>query len=61
MRADVIWQLMREGKAEEALRRLAGLRERVTDNLSEVESLWEMVVDVGARNQVMETAVVDGR
>lgn len=59
MRADVIWQLMREGQAEEVLRRLAGLRERVTDNLGEVEALWEMVVEVGARNQVLEMAAVD--
>lgn len=59
VRADVIWQLMRQGRAEEALRRVAGLRERVTDNLSEVEALWEMVVEIGARNQVLELAAVD--
>jgi hypothetical protein len=56
MRADLIWQLMREGRAEEALRRVAGLRERLSDNLSEVEALWEMVMEVGAQNQILQTA-----
>jgi hypothetical protein len=56
MRADLIWQLMREGRAEEALRRVAGLRERLSDNLSEVEALWEMVTEVGAQNQILQTA-----
>jgi len=56
MRADMIWQLMKEGRAEEALRRVAGLRERLSDNLSEVEALWEMVVEVGAQNQILQTA-----
>lgn len=54
VRADLIWQLMREGKGEEALRRVARLREHLTDNLSEVEALWEMVVEVGAQNQVLD-------
>jgi hypothetical protein len=56
MRADLIWQLMKEGRAEEALRRVAGLRERLSDNLSEVEALWEMVMEVGAQNQILQTA-----
>jgi hypothetical protein len=56
MRADLIWQLMKEGRAEEALRRVAGLRERLSDNLSEVEALWEMVMEVGAQNQMLQTA-----
>ena len=58
IRADQIWQLMREGRAEEALRRMASLRERLTDNLSEVEALWEMVIEVGAQNQFLDMAVV---
>jgi hypothetical protein len=32
----MIWQLMKEGRAEEALRRVAGLRQRLSENLSEV-------------------------
>jgi hypothetical protein len=56
MRADLIWQLMKEGRAEEALRKVAGLRERLSDNLSEVEALWEMVMEVGAQNQILQTA-----
>ncbi len=56
MRADLIWQLMKEGRAEEALRRVAGLRERLSDHLSEVEALWEMVMQVGAQNQILQTA-----
>ena len=56
MRADLIWQLMKEGRAEEALRRVAGLRERLSDNLSEVEALWEMVMEVGAQNQILQAA-----
>lgn len=54
VRADLIWQLMREGKGEQALRRVARLRERLTDNLSEVEALWEMVVEVGAEDQLLD-------
>jgi hypothetical protein len=56
MRADLIWQLIKEGRAEEALRRVASLRERLSDNLSEVEALWEMVMEVGAQNQILQTA-----
>lgn len=56
MRADSIWQLMKEGRAEEALRRVAGLRERLSDNLSKVEALWKIVVEVGARNQILQAA-----
>jgi hypothetical protein len=59
MRADLIWQLMKEGRAEEALRRVAGLRETLSDNLSEVEALWEMVMEVGAQNQVLEVAELE--
>jgi hypothetical protein len=59
MRADLIWQLMKEGRAEEALRRVAGLREKLSDNLSEVEALWEMVLEVGAQNQVLEVAELE--
>ena len=51
IRADQIWQLMREGKAEESLRRVASLRERLGEDLSEVEALWEMVIEIGARNE----------
>ena len=54
MRADLIWQLMQEGKAEAALRRVASLRDRLSHHLSEVDALWEMVVEVGSRNQVLE-------
>ena len=51
IRADQIWQLMREGKAEESLRRVASLRDRLGEDLSEVEALWEMVIEIGARNE----------
>jgi hypothetical protein len=56
MRADLIWQLMKEGRAEEALRRVANLRGRLSENLSEVEALWEMVMEVGAQNQILQAA-----
>ncbi len=59
MRADQIWQLMKEGRAEEALRRVAGLRERLSDNLSEVEALWDMVTEIGSRNQMLVTAELE--
>ena len=59
MRADLIWQLMKEGRAEEALRRVAGVRDRLSDNLSEVEALWEMVMEVGAQNQILQTADIE--
>jgi hypothetical protein len=54
IQADQIWQLMRSGEAEEALRRVASLRDRLSNNLSEVEALWEMVVEIGAQNQVLD-------
>jgi hypothetical protein len=56
MCADLIWQLMKEGRAEEALRRVAGLQERLSDSLSEVEALWEMVMEVGAQNQILQAS-----
>jgi len=48
---DRTWQLMREGKVEESFRRVASLRERLGEDLSEVEALWEMVFEIGARNE----------
>jgi len=53
LNADQIWQLMREGRGEESLQRIASLRKRLKGNLSEVEALWEMVVEIGARNEVI--------
>ena len=44
---------MREGRGEESLHRIASLRERLKGNLSEVDALWEMVVEIGARNEVI--------
>ena len=38
------------------VRRVAGVRDRLSDNLSEVEALWEMVMEVGAQNQILQTA-----
>lgn len=52
LKADQIWQLMREGDGEEALHRIANLRGRLQGDLGEVEALWEMVVEIGARNEV---------
>jgi len=53
LKADQIWQLLREGRGEESLHRIASLRERLQGDLSEVEALWEMVVEIGARNEVL--------
>ncbi len=60
VRADRIWQLMRRGQAEAALRRVASLRERLSNNLTEVEALWEMVVEIGARNRVLAREAGEG-
>jgi len=53
--ADQIWQLMQHGKGEDALRRVASLRGRLQNELTEVEALWDMVVDIGARNEAVQT------
>jgi hypothetical protein len=50
--ADQIWQLMQHGKGEAALRQVASLRGRLQEELTEVEALWDMVVDIGARNEM---------
>ena len=56
IKADQIWQLMRQGRAEESLQRIASLRERLRGDLGEVEALWEMVVEIGAQNEALAEA-----
>lgn len=57
--ADSIWQLMQHGQGEAALRKVASLRGQLRDELAEVEALWDMVVDIGARNEIIEPRALE--
>ncbi len=57
--ADRIWQLMQHGQGEDALKRVASLRGQLQEELTEVEALWEMVVDIGARNEIAGARTLD--
>lgn len=52
--ADQIWQLMRVGRGDEALQRIAEIRSKVSNNLSEVDALWTLVSGVAARNELLD-------
>jgi hypothetical protein len=54
LHADQIWQLMRAGRGDEALQRLAEIRGRASNSLSEVDALWKLVSGVAARNEILE-------
>jgi len=52
--ADQIWQLMRAGRGDEALQRIAEVRNKASNNLSEVDALWKLVSGVAARNELLD-------
>jgi hypothetical protein len=56
LHADQIWQLMRAGRGEQALQRIAEIRSQANNNLSEVDALWKLVSGVAARNELLEEA-----
>jgi len=51
--ADQIWQLMRAGRGEEALERIAEIRGMANNNLNEVDALWKLVSGIAARNELL--------
>ena len=51
--ADQIWQLMRAGQGDEALQRIAEIRSKANNNLSEVDALWKLVSGIAARNELL--------
>jgi len=51
--ADQIWQLMRAGRGEEALERIAEIRSMANNNLNEVDALWKLVSGIAARNELL--------
>ena len=51
--ADQIWQLMRAGRGEEALKRIAEIRSMANNNLNEVDALWKLVSGIAARNELL--------
>jgi len=53
LHADQIWQLMRGGRGEEALQRIAEIRARASNNLGEVDALWKLVSGIAARNEML--------
>jgi hypothetical protein len=53
LHADQIWQLMRAGRGDEALQRIAEIRSKANNNLSEVDALWKLVSGVAARNELL--------
>jgi len=52
--ADQIWQLMRTGMGEEALQRIAEIRNQASNNLNEVDALWKLVSGIAARNELLQ-------
>lgn len=52
--AEALWQLLQAGQAEEALRRLQGLRGQLTNRLEEVESLYELMTALGTQENDRE-------
>jgi len=50
--ADKVWQLLRSGKGSDALRNIATLRDEISNNLNEVEALWNLVANVSAENEL---------
>ena len=51
--ADQIWQLMRAGRGDEALKRIAEIRSKANNNLNEVDALWKLVSGIAARNELL--------
>jgi hypothetical protein len=54
LHADQIWQLMRGGRGDEALQRIAEIRSTASNNLSEVDALWKLVSGIAARNELLD-------
>ena len=44
---------MREGRGDEALKRIAEIRSKANNNLNEVDALWKLVSGIAARNELM--------
>jgi hypothetical protein len=59
LHADQIWQLMRAGRGDEALQRIAEIRSKANNNLTEVDALWKLVSGVAARNELLEDGSED--
>jgi hypothetical protein len=59
LHADQIWQLMRAGRGDVALQRIAEIRSKANNNLSEVDALWKLVSGVAARNELLADASED--
>lgn len=53
LHADQIWQLMRGGRGDDALQRIAEIRNRASNNLSEVDALWKLVSGIAAQNEML--------
>ena len=54
LHADHIWQLMRAGRGDKALQRIAEIRNKANNNLSEVDALWKLVSGVAAQNELLD-------
>ncbi|TFH32236.1 MAG: hypothetical protein E4G99_12990 [Anaerolineales bacterium] len=54
LHADQIWLLMRAGRGEQALKRIAEIRSQANNNLNEVDALWKLVSEVAARNELLD-------
>ena len=44
---------MREGRGDEALKRIAEIRSKANNNLNEVDALWKLVSGIAARNELL--------
>lgn len=49
LNAEALWQLLQAGQAEEALSQLERIRGQLTGKLDEVESLYELMTELGAQ------------
>ena len=49
LNAEALWQLLQAGQAEEALAQLGSIRGQLTGKLDEVESLYELMTELGAQ------------
>ena len=50
MRADALWQLIRAGQGEEAIKKVQSIRSGLESKLNEVDALFDMALTLGAKN-----------
>jgi hypothetical protein len=65
LHADQIWQLMRAGRGDDALQQVARIRNQASNNLSEVDALWQLLSGIAAQNELLaeegaEPVEIDG-